>query len=152
MALIKGQAITLVKEVSKKRNEKSVMQWRATRKATVRKAVMKMAMMTMPPLVLTRIKTAKVTLVMALRRTTVHMQASITNPANIALPTGQYSNQLKCKYFILTQFMANIHIIGCVFTTRQAEGPCKEEAACLPILLTSYQQQDESGNSGVSKH
>jgi hypothetical protein len=36
-ALIKVQAITLVEEVSKKRNEKSVVQQRATRKTTVRR-------------------------------------------------------------------------------------------------------------------
>jgi hypothetical protein len=127
--LIEGQAITLVEEVSKKRNEKSVMQRRATRKATVRKATTKMATTTTPPLTLTRKKTEKVTLVMALTRTTAHTQASTADPTNIALPTGQYSDQLKCKYLILTQFMANIHIIGRIFTTGQAEGPRKEKAA-----------------------
>jgi hypothetical protein len=126
MALIKGQAVTLVEEVSKKRNEKSVMQQRATRKATVRKVTTKMAMTTMPPLTLTRIKMAKVTLVMVLTRMTAHTQSLIADPTNIALPTGQYSDQLKCKYLIRTQFMANIHIIGRVFTTGQAEGPRKE--------------------------
>jgi hypothetical protein len=65
----------------------------------------------------------------------VSTQALIANPTDVALPAGWYSDQLQHKYLILTPFMANIHNIGQVFTTKQEEGP--KAAACNGKYKTS---------------
>jgi hypothetical protein len=110
-----------------------------------------MAMMTTCPLMLTRSKMAKLTLVIALTRTTALCKPQSSIPLTLHFLQGDIATISSVS--ILTPFMANIHNTWQVLTTEQeAAAACSISTQTLSTPLTSYWQQNESGDSGVSKY
>jgi hypothetical protein len=108
-AFTKEQATTLVEEISKNTGKKKHRAAESTRKSMMKKATTKKATTTMP-LTLTRIKTARTTLMKTPTRTAAH-QVGFHAQAEAIMPKST-------QVLVSTQAsIANIHNTGQVFTS-----------------------------------